>query len=157
MNTEIRQADDAASVELARTLFREYETWLGLDLCFQGFEGELRELPGKYSPPDGRLVVAYADGKPAGCGALRQIEPGISEMKRIFVRDEFRGSGLGRQLIADIIEFARSRGYSSIRLDTYPPKMGKAVAIYRSLGFHEIEPYYDNPHSDVLFLELALK
>jgi GNAT superfamily N-acetyltransferase len=154
--TKILQAETEAEIDAARELFREYEAWLGLDLCFQGFEGELATLPGKYAQPDGRLLLAYTDNKLAGCIALRKLEEGVCEMKRLFVRDEFRGSRIGVALIERLIADAREVGYSKVRLDTYPPKMGKAVSLYASHGFVEIEPYYENPYPGVLFMELAL-
>lgn len=137
-------------------LFREYENWLGLDLCFQGFEAELAALPGKYAPPDGRLYLAYSDDALAGCIAMRKSEDRICEMKRLFVRDEFRGQQIGSALIKKLIADARAIGYKKMRLDTYPAKMGKAVSLYASHGFHQIDPYYANPHDDVLFMELTL-
>jgi ribosomal protein S18 acetylase RimI-like enzyme len=153
---DIVQTSTAAEIDEARLLFREYEAWFGLDLCFQGFEAELVGLPGKYAPPDGRLYLAYSDGNLAGCIALRKIGDGVCEMKRLFVRDTFRGAGIGVRLIEKAIADARSIGYSKMRLDTYPPKMGKAVKLYESHGFREIPPYYDNPHDDVLYMELEL-
>lgn len=153
---DIVQAETDVQIEEARQIFREYEAWLGLDLCFQGFEAELAGLPGKYALPDGRLMFAYSDGALAGCIALRKLEDGICEMKRLFVRDDFRGLGIGNSLIKRLLGDARSAGYKRMRLDTYPPKMGKAVSLYESHGFSPIEPYYDNPHGDVLFMELTL-
>jgi GNAT superfamily N-acetyltransferase len=147
-------ADD--EVAEARAIFREYETWLGMSLCFQGFEEELSALPGKYAMPDGRLLLAYGDDHLAGCIALRKLDEGICEMKRLFVRDEFRGARIGVQLIERLIADAREIGYKKMRLDTYPPKMGKAVNLYESHGFVAIPPYYDNPHDGVLFMELVL-
>jgi putative acetyltransferase len=152
----IIQAETAEQITAARELFREYESWLGLDLCFQGFETELAELPGKYEPPDGRLHLAYQDERLAGCIALRKLEDGVCEMKRLFVRDEFRGQKTGVQLIERLIADAREIGYKKMRLDTYPGKMEKAVSLYQSHGFRTIEPYYDNPHEGVLFMELEL-
>ena len=137
-------------------LFREYEAWLGMDLCFQGFEAELAELPGKFAMPNGRLYLAYSDEKLAGCIALRKLDDGICEMKRLFVREGFRGEHIGIQLIEKFIEDATTLGYKKMRLDTFPPKMGKAVSLYHSHGFEPIPAYYDNPHPDVLFMELAL-
>jgi putative acetyltransferase len=153
---EIIQAKTAEQIDVARGLFREYETWLGLDLCFQGFEAELVGLPGKYAEPDGRLFLAYSDEKLAGCIALRKLEDGICEMKRLFVRDEFRGARIGIQLIERLIAEAKEIGYKKLRLDTHPPKMAKAVKLYESLGFLPISPYYDNPNEDVLYMELGL-
>ncbi len=155
-NPRIVSAASDSEVASAAGLFREYEAWLGLDLCFQGFEAELASLPGKYAPPDGRLFLAYSDDKLAGCIALRNLDDGICEMKRLFVRDQFRGQKIGLSLIEQLIFAAREIGYSKIRLDTYPPKMGKAVNLYESFGFVEIPRYYDNPHDDVLFMELTL-
>jgi len=156
--TEIvfRHAQTENDIATARQIFREYETWLGLDLCFQGFEEELKTLPGKYSPPDGRLYLAADGGEIAGCIALRKIGDGVCEMKRLFVREKFRGRQIGRLLIERLIADAREIGYLQMRLDTFPPKMEKAVQLYESYGFREIPPYYENPNADVLFMELAL-
>ena len=155
MNT-IKQITYAEDVEAAKALFREYETWFGMSLCFQGFEDELANLPGKYAPPEGRLFLAYIDEELAGCIALRKVENDICEMKRLFLRENARGHRLGNQLIEKLIDQARSIGYKKMRLDTYPPKMGKAVSLYESHGFRPIEKYYDNPHEGVLFMELDL-
>ena len=152
----IIQAESGQQIDQARTLFREYEAWLGLDLCFQGFEQELAELPGKYAKPDGRLLLAYSDERLAGCIAMRKLEPGFCEMKRLFVRDGFRGQQIGVSLIEKLIDEARGEGYSKMRLDTFPPKMGKAVRLYESHGFYPVPPYYDNPYEGVLFMECDL-
>ncbi len=152
----ISQAFTDDDIAAARTLFREYEAWLGLDLCFQGFEDELRNLPGKYAEPDGRLFLAYQDEQLTGCIALRPLDVGICEMKRLFVRDEFRGQQIGVHLIERLIADAREIGYHKMRLDTFPPKMGKAVRLYESHGFSPIPPFYDNPHDGVLFMETIL-
>jgi GNAT superfamily N-acetyltransferase len=152
----IVQAGSDTETEKARQLFREYEAWLGLDLCFQDFEEELRTLPGKYAPPDGRLYLACSNSELAGCIAMRKLEDGICEMKRLFVRGAFRGQRIGVQLIGKLIDDAKRAGYSKMRLDTFPPKMGKAVSLYRSHGFRPIPPYYNNPHEGVLFMELSL-
>lgn len=153
---KIYQASAAEELENARELFREYEAWLGLDLCFQGFEEELRSLPGKYAEPEGRLLLVEADGRLTGCIAMRKLEDGVCEMKRLFVRDGFRGMRIGNSLIERLINEARSSGYAKMRLDTFPAKMGKAVKLYESHGFREIGPYYSNPHEGVLFMELDL-
>lgn len=152
----IIQAESTEQIDATRMLFREYEAWLGLDLCFQGFEAELAALPGKYAKPDGRLYLAYLDGKLTGCIALRKLGVGVCEMKRLFVREDFRGRRIGMQLIEKVIADARETGYKTLRLDTFPPKMGKAVSLYESYGFRTIPPYYENPHGDVLFMELDL-
>ena len=152
----ITQATSAEDIEAAKTLFREYETWLGMSLCFQGFEEELANLPGKYGPPAGRLFLAYVDEELGGCIALRKLDSDVCEMKRLFLRANARGHGLGNQLIEKLVDEARQIGYKKMRLDTYPPKMGKAVKLYESHGFRPIEKYYDNPHEGVLFMELDL-
>jgi GNAT superfamily N-acetyltransferase len=153
---EIRLAETPEDMEIVATLFREYEAWLGLDLCFQGFEEELASLPGKYVAPDGRLYLAIVDGKPAGCIALRKLEDSICEMKRLYLNERARGQGLGRRLIETVIADAREIGYRKMRLDTYPAKMGKAVSLYEAYGFRPVEAYYPNPHADTLFMELSL-
>lgn len=153
---ELIYAEAHASIEDARKIFREYEQWLGLDLCFQNFEEEMRSLPGKYAPPDGRLILAYKDGEIAGGIALRKIEEGICEMKRLYLRENVRGGGIGSSLIEKLIEEARKIGYKKMRLDTFPPKMGKAVQLYESHGFYEIPPYYENPYDGVLYMEKTL-
>lgn len=152
----IKQAETQTEIDAARILFREYESWLGLDLCFQGFEAELAALPGKYAPPGGRLLLAYRNSQLAGCIAMRKLADGICEMKRLFVRDEFRGKQIGVALIERLIADAREIGYQRMRLDTYPPKMGKAVSLYESHGFVPIPPYYQNPYDGVLFMEIDL-
>jgi GNAT superfamily N-acetyltransferase len=152
----ITQAESETQITDVRKLFREYELWLGLDLCFQGFEAELATLPGKYAMPDGRLYLAYSDDSLAGCIALRKLEDGVCEMKRLFVREDFRGAQIGVRLIERLIANAREIGYEKMRLDTYPAKMAKAVKLYESHGFVSIPPYYNNPHDGVLFMELAL-
>lgn len=151
------QVEHAEEVAEARILFAEYASSLGIDLCFQGFDKELAELPGKYAPPSGRLFFAVEGEQVAGCVALREIEPGVCEMKRLYVRPEFRGTGLGRTLAEKIIQAAREVGYRHMRLDTLPGKMDRAIAMYRSLGFKEIEPYYENPVVGALFMELELQ
>jgi len=152
----IVHAETSEEIGLVRHLFREYESWLGLDLCFQGFEEELANLPGKYAEPGGRLLLCYAGERLAGCAALRPLGPGICEMKRLFVRDEFRGQSLGNLLVEYLIAEAHLIGYQNMRLDTLPLKMPKAVVLYQRHGFRPITPYYDNPHTDVTFMEKDL-
>ena len=154
---DLIQAQTADQIDEARRLFREYAEWLQIDLCFQDFEKELAELPGEYVPPSGRLLLAYPDSEVAGCIALRQLDPRTCEMKRLFLREQFRGLGFGRQLIARIIREAKQIGYAAMRLDTLPPKMNDAIALYRSYGFKEIAPYYQNPVPGAVFMELDLK
>lgn len=152
----IIEAQSPEQIEETRRLFREYEAWLGVDLCFQSFEAELADLPGKYAPPIGGLFLAVIDEKNAGCIALRKLDNETCEMKRLFVREAFRGSGLGRTLIEKIIAEAKNIGYKRIRLDTLPDKMPKAVELYNSYGFQKIAPYYESPHEETLFMEKIL-
>ena len=152
----IVHAETPEHIEETRRIFREYEAWLGLSLCFQNFEAELRDLPGKYALPDGRLLLAIDDDNVAGSIAMRKLEDGVCEMKRLFVRESYQGSGVGRMLIERLISEALDAGYSKMRLDTFPPKMAKAVRLYESYGFREILPYYDNPHGETLYMELQL-
>ena len=127
-----------------RSLFTEYAGSLGIDLSFQGFDRELEELPGKYSPSEGALLIAEHDGKPCGCIALRRIDGRTCEMKRLYVQPACRGLGIGRELVSRLVEEARAKGYSSMRLDTLP-SMRSAIAMCRSFGFQEIAPYIYNP------------
>jgi putative acetyltransferase len=151
------QAESPAQVNEARKLFIEYSEWLGLDLCFQNFERELAELPGAYAPPRGRLLLALHENEIAGCVALRPLGDDTCEMKRLYVRPNFRGLGLGRALALHLIEEARALDYARMYLDTLSAQMGEAIKLYRSLGFREIEPYYNNPVEGALFMELTLK
>jgi GNAT superfamily N-acetyltransferase len=146
-------ADDLAA---ARRLFRAYADWLAVDLGFQDFEREQATLPGAYAPPQGRLLLARVGGEAAGCAALRPLEPGICEMKRLWVEPGFAGFGLGRELAVAIIEAARAAGYARMRLDTMPARMPAAQHLYGTLGFVEIAPYYRNPLDGVVMLELEL-
>lgn len=152
---QIKKATTQADMEEVRRLFREYETFLDVDLCFQSFEEELAGLPGKYAPPRGTLLIADEGGDTLGCVALRALSPGICEMKRLYVRPRGRGTGLGRQLALAVIESARALGYSAMRLDTLE-KLGPALGLYHHLGFREISPYYPNPLEGVVYLELDL-
>jgi len=159
MSEELKfiQAETATDIKQARRLFMEYAEGLGISLCFQNFEQELAELPGAYAPPDGRLLLALSDEQLAGCIGLRKLGDGVCEMKRLYVRPQFRGLGIGKALALHLIEEARRLGYAVMRLDTLPLRMNEAIKLYRFLGFREIEPYYDNPVEGALFMELSLK
>lgn len=146
----------AEEADIVRSLFREYQESLGIDLCFQSFEEELAGLPGKYAPPRGAVLFAESEkGEISGVVAMREWDPDTAEMKRLFVRPAFQGLGLGRLLAEGIIRQARSRGYRRMRLDTLP-SMGRAIDLYRKLGFREIPPYTANPIEGALYLELTL-
>ncbi len=134
----------------------EYANSLGFSLCFQSFDKELAGLPGDYSPPDGRLLLAEYEGQLAGCVALHRLEPKVCEMKRLYLRPSFRGKGLGRSLAETVISEARRIGYTRMRLDTVEPVMRDAVAMYRQLGFKEIAPYRSNPIAGAMYMELEL-
>ena len=140
---------------LVRDLFREYASSIEIDLCFQNFDQELAELPGRYAPPGGRLFLALESETAAGGVALRPIGDGVCEMKRLYVRPAFRGKGLGRTLATSVLSAAREIGYERMRLDTLS-SMKEAIALYESLGFQRIPAYYENPSGLAVFLELKL-
>ena len=147
----IREARDD-EVETVRELFVEYAASLDVDLAFQDFERELAALPRGYTT----LLLALEDGATAGCAGVREFAPAVAELKRLYVRPAFRGRGLGRSLSVEAIARARDAGFRSIRLDTLPT-MGAATALYRGLGFHEIEPYRHNPVAGTRYFELELR
>ncbi len=156
----IIQAETPEHIATARDLMVEYATWLEYNLCFQGFEEEMRTLPGKYAPPGGRLFLAFWNAQPAGVGALRPLPqdvPGVCEMKRLYVRSQFRGHAVGRALAEELISAALACGYSAMRLDTIPGKMDRAISLYRELGFKEAAPYYNTPVDKTVFMELSLE
>ena len=153
----LAQVESSAQIEQARELFLEYAQSLGFSLCFQGFDQELAGLPGDYAPPDGRLLLARYRDQLAGCVALHKLEPEVCEMKRLYLRPRFRGRGLGRVMAERLIAEARVIGCGKMRLDTVEPVMPNAVAMYRRLGFKEIEPYRSNPIAGALYFELDLQ
>ena len=153
---DLLQATLPEHIEQARQLFVEYGSSLGFSLCFQSFDEELKDLPGAYGPPSGRLLLARYTDHAAGCVALRKLEAGICEMKRLYLRPQFRGKGLGRALADHIIAEAHQIGYQRMRLDTVEPVMKDAVAMYRRIGFREIAPYCKNPIAGALYMELQL-
>jgi putative acetyltransferase len=155
IRVQIRYVETPEEIEQIRLLFVEYAESLGFSLCFQGFDEELAGLPGKYAPPTGLLFIAECEGKVAGCIALKKIGEGQCEMKRLYVRPEFRGIHLGRKLAETLVAEARSMGYRAMFLDTIATKMADAVRLYRSLGFVECPPYYHNPQPDALYMKLV--
>lgn len=156
VKSEFLHVTEGEMIEVIRKLFLEYARSLEIDLDFQDFETELNTLPGKYQPPDGALILALVEGKEAGCIALRKISKDICEMKRLYVRDEYRGLGLGKKLVGMIIDEAVNKNYQYMRLDTLPT-MKSAQSLYLSFGFYDIEPYVYNPIQGTRFMELKLK
>ena len=154
MRIDIEVATDHDIPEV-RSLLREYEVWTGTDLCFQGFERELAQLPGDYVSPGGILLVAREDGRIAGCVAAHRWSDEVCEMKRLFVREEARGSGCGRALVERLLGWAREAGYRRMLLDTLPVMDG-AQRLYARLGFREVAPYRPNPVPGARFLALDL-
>jgi len=150
----IIQSDSEEIISKVRELMNEYADSMGFR--FRDFEKEIADLPGEYAPPEGGLLLAVEDDKAAGCVALRKLSDEVSEMRRLYVRPEFRGKGVGRRLVTAAIEQASLIGYRSIRLITLP-SMKEAAVIYRSLGFKEIGPYRQIPASNAIFMELRLK
>ena len=153
---KIIQAQTPEQVSAVRDLFLEYARSLNFSLCFQSFDQELASLPGDYAPPSGRLLLAEFNGRWAGCVALHRLEDRIGEMKRLYVRPEFRGHKIGRRLAEAVIAEARAAGYQRMRLDTVAPVMREAVQLYRELGFYEIPAYRPNPMQGTLYMELGL-
>jgi GNAT superfamily N-acetyltransferase len=152
----LAQAETPTQIAQARELFLEYAQSLGFSLCFQGFDQELTSLPGDYAPPDGRLLLARYENQLAGCVTLHKLELEVCEMKRLYLRPQFRGKGLGRVLAERIIAEACEIGYRRMRLDTVEPVMKDAVAMYRRLGFQQVAPYRANPIAGAMYMELKL-
>jgi putative acetyltransferase len=149
------EIDDRAPLDEARTLLREYVAGLPPAVEIPDFDDEVAHLPGAYAPPRGRLLVARSDGSAAGCVGLRPLDGDIAELKRLYVREPFRGRGLARALVAAVIAAAREEGYRRLRLDTHE-SMAAARALYGSFGFREIPAYWDQPVPNVRFYELTL-
>ncbi len=151
----IIRAETKQQIEKIKELFLEYAKSLDFELCFQNFDKELADLPGFYSPPEGRLFLAELNGEIAGCIALRKLEEGICEMKRLCVKPQFRGHNIGKLLVEKLIEEAKIIGYKKMRLDTVP-SMQTAQKLYKSIGFKEISPYRLNPVHGAVYMELKL-
>jgi GNAT superfamily N-acetyltransferase len=152
----IEAAEGAADMAHVRSLFGEYQAWLGVDLCFQDFEAELKSLPGKYAPPGGRLLLARIDAEVVGGVGMWPLGEDVCEMKRLYVRPPWRRTGSGRRLAEAIVDVAAREGYARMRLDTLA-RLGEAMALYRSMGFVEIPAYYENPLGDVVYMERDLR
>jgi putative acetyltransferase len=152
----LRSAASLQDVELARALFIEYAKWLDVDLCFQGFDAELRDLPGAYAPPRGCLLLAGPEAEAFACIALRSLAgAAIGEVKRLYVQPAYQGHGWGRRLVDALIERARAAGYRELRLDTLG-RMTAARTLYAAVGFRECAAYYPNPLPDVVYMALTL-
>jgi len=147
--------EGAAAIESLRVLLQEYWDSFGFTPCFQNFGEELAGLPGVYAPPEGRLALAMVDGQPAGCIALRRLDEGCAEVKRLYVRPAFRGIGLGRVLLEWVMAEAREAGYSEIVGDTMPV-MREALALYDRMGFERGEPYAAQPTEGAIFIRKRL-
>lgn len=157
-NFDIQVARSAEDIEIAGEMFREYQEWLDVDLCFQDFENELSTLPGKYAPPSGEIFIARLNGQVAGVVAIRPVDLQKlerSEMKRLYVREAFRGQGLGRILANTVVSLAKEAGYQVMVLDTLP-HLKAAIKMYASMGFNETASYYENPLPDVVYMEKIL-
>lgn len=153
--TEVRLAREPSEFQAAGNLIREYVAWLGIDLAFQNFEAEMADLPAMYAAPHGGLLLATVNGRYAGVAGIRQFEGRDCELKRMFVRAEYRNLGLGKRLLAEATELARRLGYAAVKLDT-ADFMGAAIRLYRAYGFVEIPPYRHNPHPEARYFELNL-
>ena len=161
MTVLISQARTDSDYRIARTLFTEYADSLGFSLAYQRFDRELEELSVRYAPPSGALLLARVGEEIAGVVALRRMTPEIGEMKRLYVRPAFRGrrddgQSIGRALADAVVESARAAGYRRLRLDTVASRMEAAMRLYGAMGFVRIDPYYDSPVADTVFMELAL-
>lgn len=156
MSLVIQHATSPDGFQAVRELCREYADALGVDLETQNLSQELAQLPGPYAPPSGCLLLATAQSEPAGCVAFKSLSDGICEMKRLYVRPPYRRTGAGRALAERLIQEARLHGYTTMRLDTLPERMGRAVALYRALGFVNIPPYWNNPLPGIEYMELTL-
>jgi len=152
---DIVEAASAEQLAIVGDLLVEYARSLNVSLCFENLDKEVAGLPGPYARPSGRLLLAAEAGRIAGCGALKRVDDNVCEMKRLFLRPEFRGKGAGKAMTLRLLDEARSIGYKELRLDTLP-SMKEAIALYRSLGFKEISPFRDLPAPGTLFMTISL-
>jgi putative acetyltransferase len=153
--SKIIRANSPELYEIGRRLFLEYQTYLGIDLCFQGFSKELETLSVMYGPPSGALLLAIDKGEYVGCIGLRDLGEGVGEMKRMYVRPSYQGKGIGRDLLDAFLHVATEYHYRKIRLDTVP-RLARALKLYRNAGFVEITPYRHNPDPEAIFMELIM-
>ncbi|RFS13900.1 GNAT family N-acetyltransferase [Emticicia sp. C21] len=155
MNITIQKIASSEDLEEIKALFREYEKFLGVSLCFQNFEEELAKLPAKYAEPEGAIFLAKVEGKSAGCIALWKLEEGVCEMKRLYVKPDFQGLGLGKKLAQIVIAEAKEKGYKKMKLDTLR-RLASANHLYKALQFTETTSYNYNPEDDVAYFEKDL-
>ncbi len=155
MKIEIQKIATEQDLEAVKQLFREYYQFLQVDLCFQGFEEELAKLPAKYAEPDGSILIAKVDDVPAGCVGLWKLEEGVCEMKRLYIKPQFQGLGLGKKMSIKVLEIAKFKGYKIMKLDTLK-RLQSANYLYDVLGFTKTKPYNFNPENDVVYYEKAL-
>jgi GNAT superfamily N-acetyltransferase len=151
----IAPATSAEEIAIARALFQEYAVSISIDLCFQHFETELATLPGAYAPPTGCLLLARINQQTAGCIALRQMNSGVAELKRLYVRPRFRKRGCGKALVEAALSKARRIGYRTARLDTLR-EMHDAISLYRTFGFGEVPPYRAGEPEGICYFEMPL-
>jgi ribosomal protein S18 acetylase RimI-like enzyme len=154
-NIIYKKLETEEEILMAKELIFEYIKWLDTDLAFQNIDDELKYFPQKYKWPDGEFIIAKEDDNVIGCVAIKKLENNICEMKRLFVKDEYKKKGIGKKLVEKIIEEAKSRNYERMRLDTLNT-MKAALNVYYKNGFYEIEPYYNNPNNGVVYLEKIL-
>ncbi len=143
-------------IPIVKMLFEEYQEELDIDLCFQGFEEELRNLPGKYGPPKGALLLILDGSAPVGCGALKDLGDSVCELKRIYVRPQYRNVGVGKDITLTLLEHADSLRYTTARLDSLK-RLVAAIRLYERLGFRLTEPYNHNPEPDVVYMERPVR
>ena len=155
--SNIIEATTPEQIEQVRNLFAEYRAQLVVEPCLLAFDAEIAMLPAEYAPPRGKLLLANVVGQPVGCVGLRPFpQPGACEMKRLYVRPGFRGGKVGRQLVERVLQEARVLGYAVMRLDSHPPSMQSAVAMYRKFGFREVPPAPLEPTDGLIYMELSL-
>jgi len=148
--------NEGGDLDAFRDLITEYQAFLGLDLCFQNFDKELANPLGKYTPPRGIVLLAYWDGELCACGAMQDLGDNVCELKRIYVKPDFRRKGIARAISKYLLQRAKEIGYTTAKLDTLKRLEG-AVPLYQSLGFKETTPYNYNPEDDIVYMELPLK
>lgn len=151
----IIEANTDESIAQTKSLFLEYAESLDFSLCFQNFDNELENFPNQYSPPTGNLFLALSENDPIGCVGVRSFEKDICEMKRLYVKPEYRGKGAGKELAVSAIKSGKELGYEYMRLDTLS-SMETANQLYKSLGFIQIKSYRDNPIDGAIYMELNL-